>query len=158
MVETVYILCALASIVCMVLLWRGYRQSRARLLLWSSLCFIGLAGNNVLLLIDLYAVPSISLAVARSATALFAYCEPHQRKIVLAGAGDQGEAVSQRVREAAPPRSHPLDARLAQLRRHRAAAHLATRAETVARRHSPRHRHRRRRPPFRRRVACAQDR
>ena len=52
MPETVYVLCSLTSIACAALLWRGYRRSRARLLLWSSLCFVGLAVNNVLLFAD----------------------------------------------------------------------------------------------------------
>ena len=52
MAETVYILCALTSIACAVMLFRGYARSRTRLLLWSSLCFVGLAVNNVLLFVD----------------------------------------------------------------------------------------------------------
>lgn len=56
MAEVVYILCAATSILCSVLLWRSYRASRAKLLFWSSLCFIGLALNNVLLILDLYVV------------------------------------------------------------------------------------------------------
>lgn len=53
MAETVYILCTLTSIACTVLLWRGYRRTSTRLLFWSSLCFVGFAINNVLLLVDL---------------------------------------------------------------------------------------------------------
>jgi hypothetical protein len=49
----VYLLCAATSIVCAILLIRGYRRARERLLLWSGACFIGLALNNVLLVIDL---------------------------------------------------------------------------------------------------------
>lgn len=52
MAEAVYIMCALASLCCAVLLWRGYRRSRARLLLWSALCFAGLTLNNILLFLD----------------------------------------------------------------------------------------------------------
>ena len=52
MVEVVYLLCALTSVVCAVLLWRGWRSSAARLLLWTALGFIGLALNNVVLLLD----------------------------------------------------------------------------------------------------------
>jgi hypothetical protein len=46
----VYILCAATSTLCAVLLVRGYRSSHARLLLWSAVCFVGLAANNILLL------------------------------------------------------------------------------------------------------------
>lgn len=66
----VYALCALTSLLCALLLARGYRRSRARLLLWSSLCFAGLALNNVLLFIDLRVVPAVDLSVWRSLPAL----------------------------------------------------------------------------------------
>ena len=66
MASVVYALCALTSILCAVLLWRAYRASRARLLLWSSLSFIGLACNNLLLFVDLVVVPSVDLALYRS--------------------------------------------------------------------------------------------
>jgi hypothetical protein len=48
----VYALCALTSLACAVLLLRGYARSRARLLLWSGLCFVGLFINNALLVVD----------------------------------------------------------------------------------------------------------
>jgi hypothetical protein len=49
--DAIYVLCAVASIACAVLLLRGYAQSRVRLLLWSGLCFVGFALNNVLLVL-----------------------------------------------------------------------------------------------------------
>lgn len=61
----VYILCAATSTLCAILLIRGYRQSRARLLLWSAACFVGLALNNILLVINVGLVPSYDLAVWR---------------------------------------------------------------------------------------------
>ncbi len=61
MAETVYVLCAGTSIVCAVLLLRGYRASRMRLLFWASLCFLGLALNNVVLFIDLILLPDVDL-------------------------------------------------------------------------------------------------
>jgi hypothetical protein len=70
MAEFVYTLCALTSVICAVLLFRGYRVSRSSLLFWSSLCFIGLAANNLLLLVDRYVVPEIDLFMLRSALAL----------------------------------------------------------------------------------------
>lgn len=70
MAEAVYFLCALTSITCAVLLLRGYRASSHRLLLWSSLCFVGLAVNNVLLFVDLVIVPTVDLRVWRSLAAL----------------------------------------------------------------------------------------
>jgi hypothetical protein len=70
MATLVYSLCALTSLACAVLLLRGYAASRARLLLWSGLCFAGLAANNVLLLIDKRVVPTLDLSLWRSLPAL----------------------------------------------------------------------------------------
>ena len=63
--DIVYVLCALTSLACAVLLLRGYRRSRVRLLLWSGLCFLGFFLNNVLLFVDLRVVPQVDLAVIR---------------------------------------------------------------------------------------------
>lgn len=61
MAELVYALCALLSLTCTVLLFRGYRQSRTQLLLWSSLCFVGLTMNNMFLFIDLVLIPDTDI-------------------------------------------------------------------------------------------------
>lgn len=67
----VYALCALTSLACAVLLLRGFVASRARLLLWSGLCFAGLALNNIILLVDLSVVPTlVDLSFVRSVPAL----------------------------------------------------------------------------------------
>lgn len=63
--DVVYVLCALTSLACAILLFRGYRRSRVRLLLWSGLCFLGFFLNNVLLFVDLRVVPQVDLAVIR---------------------------------------------------------------------------------------------
>jgi hypothetical protein len=70
MPELVYVLCALTSMACAGLLFRAYRGNRTKLLLWSTLCFIGLAANNVFLFIDLVIVPDIDLRLVRSGSAL----------------------------------------------------------------------------------------
>ena len=70
MAETVYLLCAAMSLLCAVLLLRGYRQSRARLLFWSAMCFVGLTANNLLLFVDLIVLPTADLSWFRTATAL----------------------------------------------------------------------------------------
>jgi 4-hydroxybenzoate polyprenyltransferase len=62
---TVFALCFLTSLACAVLLWRGYRASRAKLLLWSSLCFFGLALNNALLILDTNS-PDLDMSVIRT--------------------------------------------------------------------------------------------
>lgn len=72
MAEAVYTLCALTSILCAALLVRSWQRSRARILLWSSLCFVVLAANNLLLLIDRVFVPEVDLAVLRACTAVTA--------------------------------------------------------------------------------------
>lgn len=70
MATAVYILCALTSLACAVLLLRGYRHSRVRLLFWSGLCFVGLALNNFMLIVDLEIFPDVDLSVIRSLPAL----------------------------------------------------------------------------------------
>lgn len=52
MVEAVYILCALTSLACAGLLLRSWWRSRHRLLLWSSLCFVGLMVNSAIVVVD----------------------------------------------------------------------------------------------------------
>jgi hydrogenase/urease accessory protein HupE len=70
MIDVVYLLCALTSLACVVLLWRGWKRSGARLLFWSALCFVGLFLNNVLLIIDTHVLPQMDLALARMIPAL----------------------------------------------------------------------------------------
>lgn len=70
MAELVYVLCAATSILCAALLLRGYLASRTRLLFWASLCFLGLALNNILLFVDLIELPDIDLFWWRTASAL----------------------------------------------------------------------------------------
>jgi hypothetical protein len=62
----VYLLCAVTSLVCMLLLGHAWLRTRSRLLFWSALCFVGLAVNNALLFIDLAVLPtSVSLQIPR---------------------------------------------------------------------------------------------
>jgi hypothetical protein len=70
MAEGVYILCALTSIACAVLLVRGYLRSRTRFLLWSALCFVGLGLNNLLLFLDLVVFTEVDLLLWRNVVAL----------------------------------------------------------------------------------------
>jgi hypothetical protein len=70
MAEVVYLLCAATSVTCAVLLLRGYLRQRTRLLLWSSLCFVLLGVNNLLLFADLILFPDISFVLMRGETAL----------------------------------------------------------------------------------------
>lgn len=68
----IYSLCAMAAGCCAWLLFRAFRASRARLLLWSGICFAFLAVNNVVLVLDLLVFPSVNLFVVRNAAALLA--------------------------------------------------------------------------------------
>ena len=69
MAELIYTLCALTSLLCAGLLLRSYLETRARLLLWTLLGFLGLAGNNVLLFLDKVVITGTDLAVLRAAPA-----------------------------------------------------------------------------------------
>jgi hypothetical protein len=69
MTVIVYVLCALTSLACAVLLLRGYLRARTRLLLWTGLCFAGLFLNNALLVVDAR-IPTVDLSVWRSLPAV----------------------------------------------------------------------------------------
>jgi hypothetical protein len=66
MAEAVYLLCGAAALVCALLLFRGYQRSRTSLLLWSSLCFAGLAASNALLCLDLMLLTDVDLSILRA--------------------------------------------------------------------------------------------
>jgi hypothetical protein len=70
MAELVYLSCVATSAACAWLLIRTYLRTRARLLLWSSVCFAGLALNNMLLFVDLVLVPGMDLSLVRGLIAL----------------------------------------------------------------------------------------
>jgi hypothetical protein len=66
-----FLLAIATSLACTVLLYRGYLERRARMLLWSAWCFVFLTANNVLLFVDLVLFPAtIDLRLLRHATAL----------------------------------------------------------------------------------------
>lgn len=71
MAEAVYLLCAATSSLCAVLLLRAHARTGTRLLLWSGLCFTGLALNNAMLVVDLILVPDIDLSTWRLVPAVF---------------------------------------------------------------------------------------
>ena len=78
MATLVYVLCALTSLACAVLLLRGYRRSGVRLLLWSGLCFVGLTLSNVVLIVDAVLLPGavlfdLRLCIAAAAMTLLLY-------------------------------------------------------------------------------------
>lgn len=65
MAEAVYLLCGVTSVACAMLLLRAYRHMGTTLLLWSALCFVGLALNNIILVVDLLVVPDMDLSTWR---------------------------------------------------------------------------------------------
>ncbi|HSD74364.1 MAG TPA: DUF5985 family protein [Steroidobacteraceae bacterium] len=72
MAPAVYVLGALVSLLCAVLLLRGYSRSRTRLLFWSGLCFAGLTLSNALVFVDLIVAPHIDLYLWRLGSATLA--------------------------------------------------------------------------------------
>jgi hypothetical protein len=65
MAAAVYALCALTSVLCAALLFRGYLRSGTALLLWSALCFAGLSLDNVLLFVDRVMIPDQTVFAMR---------------------------------------------------------------------------------------------
>lgn len=66
-----FALAVLTSLACTLLLFRGYLQTRLRILMWSALCFVCLSVNNMLLFVDLVLLPaSVDLRLFRHGTAL----------------------------------------------------------------------------------------
>ena len=63
----VYLLCFGTSSACAYLLARNYVRTGVRLLLWSAICFVLLAGNNLMVVLDLLVLPDLDLQVIRLA-------------------------------------------------------------------------------------------
>lgn len=70
----VYILCALSSCACAVLLLLSYQKTRVSLLFWSGLCFVGLALNNIFMLEDLVLSPEMDFSIPRNLSGAIAVC------------------------------------------------------------------------------------
>jgi hypothetical protein len=71
---TVYALCFFTSLVCGWLLVRSFLRNRTRLLLWSAACFVLLAVNNLLVVVDLVLLPDVDLSPLRVAASFAAVC------------------------------------------------------------------------------------
>jgi hypothetical protein len=54
----IYLMAVLTCLACTVMLARGYMRTRVRLLLWSTLCFVGLSISNILLFFDVIVFPT----------------------------------------------------------------------------------------------------
>lgn len=68
----IYLLCTGTALVCCILLFRGLRQTRARLLFWSGLCFISLTAENLVLFLDKIIFLQIDLWWFRTAFGMLA--------------------------------------------------------------------------------------
>jgi hypothetical protein len=66
----VYLLCFLTSSLCASLLGRSWWHSRARILLWSAICFTLLAANNLVVIFDMVLYPDIDFRLWRNLFAL----------------------------------------------------------------------------------------
>ncbi len=72
-IETViYLLSVITSLLCVCLLTRAWLRDRARLLVWSAVCFALLAINNLVLAVDILLLPATNLTILRLVTALLA--------------------------------------------------------------------------------------
>lgn len=70
----VYFLCAATSLLCAVLLWRGYATSRSKVLFWSGVCFGGLVVSNAVLVLDKLVYTEIDLWPWRLWITLISLC------------------------------------------------------------------------------------
>lgn len=68
----VYVLCFLTSATCAWLLARNYSRTQSRLLMWSALCFVLLALNNLSVVLDLLVFDNHDLRVLRNLFSLAA--------------------------------------------------------------------------------------
>lgn len=68
------VLTLLTTILCAGFLLRAYGNVRKRLLLWSGLCFIGLAVGNALRIADLRIFLSLDLYTYRLSATAIAMC------------------------------------------------------------------------------------
>ena len=68
----VYILCAATCLLCAVMLFRAYARTHVRLLFWSGWCFVGLLVDNLMLYVDIFVFPDVSLVIWRKIPGLIA--------------------------------------------------------------------------------------
>jgi len=68
----VFLLIFVTCVVCLALLVVAYRRTRTRLLLWSAICFVFLAINSALIVLDLLILPDMNLQLYRHLATLTA--------------------------------------------------------------------------------------
>lgn len=62
----VYLLCLFTSGICAGLLARAHLRHRTPMLLWSAVCFVLLALNNLLVVLDILVLPNVDLGLPRT--------------------------------------------------------------------------------------------
>lgn len=67
-----YLLTCATTLLCAILLLRGYINVRRRLLLWSGLCFLAISVSNFLVFADLVLFPATDLYTWRLVAATIA--------------------------------------------------------------------------------------
>lgn len=73
MIFIIYVLCALTSLACAVLLHRNARRAGSRMLFWCGMCFWLMTLSNVLVIVDHYVLSAdVTLWPLRLGTALLA--------------------------------------------------------------------------------------
>jgi hypothetical protein len=68
----VYALCAIAALVCSLLLFVAWRNNGSGMLLWSGVCFLLLTLANVAVIVDFYVLPEVPLWPVRHVLSLAA--------------------------------------------------------------------------------------
>lgn len=70
----IHVLCALAALMCAILLGLGARRVRSRMLVWSAICFALLAAANIVLVFDfvVFPGPDVRLWPVRQSLSLLA--------------------------------------------------------------------------------------
>lgn len=70
----VYLLCALTSWACALLLLRAYARLGTRLLFWSGAAFCAFGISNIFLFVDMALVPRTDLSLLRNGITLVGVC------------------------------------------------------------------------------------
>lgn len=70
--ESIYILCAITSLFCFVLLLRGYLRVRTRILFFGAVSFLLFTIANAVLVADLIFLPQFNLLPMRNLLTLLA--------------------------------------------------------------------------------------
>ncbi|HEX3623922.1 MAG TPA: DUF5985 family protein [Verrucomicrobiae bacterium] len=68
--KIVYLICAVITTWCAILLLKGYVRNRGKLVFWGAVFFVFFALSNIVLFFDLVVLPSIDLSTYRDGLTL----------------------------------------------------------------------------------------